>query len=164
MAQQVPTQLCYRDGQLSSWGFSVNLEDETDPDLTFIEWFKVLLDPVTYEERQSKDPGRFPHSHQVVQDAYRDFFRELCTYIEKQLEEYVRSWRTAAVEFLFSVPTTWTAVSVINDFKRLAQEAGFGQAAPSHSVRIGLTEAEAAAVNTLKAQSVSYQVLSLFRH
>ena len=68
------------------------------------------------------------------------------------------TWRKARIEFSFSVPTTWTSVGVTKDFEKLAREAGFGAAGPAHSVSVGLTEAEAAAVYTFKAQSASYTV------
>jgi hypothetical protein len=68
------------------------------------------------------------------------------------------SWNNASVEFSFTVPTTWTSVGVTNDFETLIREAGFGNAGPNHTVSVGLTEAEAAAVYTLEAQSTSYSV------
>ena len=103
---------------------------------------------------------RFLKSHQDVRKFYRDFLRKLCSYIEEQLEDQVgrTTWRKARIEFSFSVPTTWTSVGVTKDFEKLAREAGFGAAGPAHSVSVGLTEAEAAAVYTFKAQSASYTV------
>lgn len=61
------------------------------------------------------------------------------------------------IEFIFSVPTTWSP-GVAEDLRLLAKEAGFGQDSSSHSVEIGLTEAEAAAVCTLGTESERYGV------
>jgi hypothetical protein len=126
---------------LSSWGFLTNQEESSNPSVSFHEWFKIYLDPQDYNKA-------------------RDFLRKLCSYIEEQLEDQVgrTTWRKAHIEFSFSVPTTWTAVGVTKDFEKLAREAGFGAAGPAHSVSVGLTEAEAAAVYTFKTQSASYTV------
>lgn len=153
----MPTQLCYTNGQLQSWGFSVNHEDDHGQGLQFVEWFKIFLDPDEYNKRKATTPNDVPSSHQQVRLAYRDFLQQLCIYIQKQLEDQVRSWQDATIEFSFTVPTTWTKISVINDFKSLAREAGFGQGGLKHTIQIGLTEAEAAAVYTLKTQSANYE-------
>ena len=152
--------LCYTDDALSSWGFLTKTEDDSDPRKNFQEWFKIFLDPKEYKDARSVDPTGVPPSHEDVRRYYRDFLGKLCSYIERQLEDQVGnfSWQDAHVEFLFSVPTTWTAVGVTKDFERLAREAGFGKAGARHTVAVGLTEAEAAAVYTLKTQSASYAV------
>jgi hypothetical protein len=145
---------------LSSWGFLTNQEDSSNPGISFHEWFKIYLDPQDYNKARVADPTAVPKSHQDVRKVYRDFLRKLCSYIEEQLEDQVgrTTWKRAHIEFSFSVPTTWTAVGVTKDFEKLAREAGFGAAGPTHSVSVGLTEAEAAAVYTFKTQSASYTV------
>jgi hypothetical protein len=145
---------------LSSWGFLTNQEDSLNPSISFHEWFKIYLDPQDYNKARAADPAAVPKSHQDVRKFYRDFLRKLCSYIEEQLEDQVgrTTWRKARIEFSFSVPTTWTSVGVTKDFEKLAREAGFGAAGPAHSVSVGLTEAEAAAVYTFKTQSASYTV------
>jgi hypothetical protein len=145
---------------LSSWGFLTNQEDNSNPSISFHEWFKIYLDPQDYNKARAADAAAVPRSHQDVRKFYRDFLRKLCSYIEEQLEDQVgrTTWRKANIEFSFSVPTTWTAVGVTKDFEKLAREAGFGAAGPAHSVTVGLTEAEAAAVYTFKTQSASYTV------
>jgi hypothetical protein len=137
-----------------------NQEDHSNPSVSFHEWFKTYLDPQEYNKAREADAAAVPKSHQDVRKFYRDFLRKLCPYIQDQLEDQVgrTTWQRARIEFSFSVPTTWTAVSVTKDFEKLAREAGFGAAGPAHSVSVGLTEAEAAAVYTFKAQAASYTV------
>jgi hypothetical protein len=142
---------------LSSWGYLTNLEDHSNPRTSFHEWFKIYLDRNEYNKAREIDPAAVPKSHQDVRKFYRDFLRKLCSYIEEQLEDLVNTWRTARIEFSFSVPTTWTAVGVTKDFEKLVREAGFGEG-PAHSVSVGLTEAEAAAVYTFKTQAACYNV------
>jgi hypothetical protein len=55
-------------------------------------------------------------------------------------------WPNARIEFIFSVPTTWPVVPTVEKFKTIVGRAGFGQYL-HHTVTIGLTEAEAAAVH-----------------
>ena len=145
---------------MSSWGFLANQEDQSNPSISFHEWFKIYLDSKDYNEAREANAAAVPSSHEDVRKFYRDFLQKLCFYIEEQLEDQVgrTTWRKAHIEFSFSVPTTWTAVGVTKDFEKLAREAGFGAAGPAHSVSIGLTEAEAAAVYTFKNQSASYTV------
>lgn len=71
------------------------------------------------------------------------------------------SWGNARIEFSFTVPTTWEAVGITKDFEKLIREAGFGKGGPKHTVAVGLTEAEAAAVHTFKRQSSSYNVSNI---
>ena len=56
-----------------------------------------------------------------------------------------KTWASMKVEFTFSTPTTWVA-PVSQCFRSLVLKAGFGQH-DTHSVILGLTEAEAAAVS-----------------
>lgn len=77
---------------------------------------------------------------------FTDFLTELYQWIQRQLEKnptYRDFVNRGMVEYLFSVPTTWTSQKVINDFKEVISVAGF------RSASIDLTEAEAAAVSTL---------------
>lgn len=65
-------------------------------------------------------------------------------------------WPSAKLEFIFSVPTTWAPVPTVENFKTIVQDSGFGSH-PNHTVTIGLTEAEAAAVH------VSTEAPGIFR-
>ena len=83
-----------------------------------------------------------------VEKWYEDYLRLLYRHIEFKLSpELLRTpWHNAKIEFIFSVPTTWKPPTVEN-FRALAERAGFGTAW-SHTLTVGLTEAEAAAVHT----------------
>lgn len=100
-----------------------------------------------------------PPSHTHVKTYYTDFLKKLYAHIKKNLsiELPALKFEDETIEFIFSVPTTWS-LGVAEDLRLLAQEAGFGQDSPSHSVQIGLTEAEAAAVCTLGTESERYGV------
>lgn len=50
-----------------------------------------------------------------------------------------------AIEFVFSVPTTWYGQDILNDFNAIIRKAGFG-VPHQHEAILGLTEAGAAAV------------------
>lgn len=82
-----------------------------------------------------------------VEKWYEDYLRLLYTHIEFKLNpELLRKWHTAKIEFIFSVPTTWKPPTV-EKFRAIAERAGFGTVW-CHTLSVGLTEAEAAAVHT----------------
>lgn len=81
---------------------------------------------------------------------YLDYFRYLYQYIESKLQmEIPSAWNDAAIEFIFSVPTTWKPHPTVERFRSITEKAGFGRS-PNHISTIGLTEAEAAAVHMSK--------------
>lgn len=67
-----------------------------------------------------------------------------------------------SVTFLFSVPTTWIKMDLINVFKAVIRTAGFGTEGARHTAEVDLTEAEAAAVATLKTSPVNFHMGSIF--
>ena len=140
---------------MSSWGFLTRNEDDQ---ALVHEWFKTFFDEDVYEEARKRDPSQVPSSHAEVRRYYKDFLTKLYPEIRKRLEDRVSDWTDGHVEFLFSVPTTWTKIGLANDFKKIAQDAGFGQDGKNHVVDVGLTEAEAAACHTFTAQSAVYSV------
>ena len=85
---------------------------------------------------------------QEVERWYRDYLQKMYDYLKFNLggELSGTTWKDARVEFIFSVPTTWAPVPTVENFKRIVRDAGFGSQT-HHSVNIGLTEAEAAAVH-----------------
>ena len=148
--------MCYRSGRFSSWGFETRLEDTSDPELDTGEWFKVYLDRKDY--RDATDDS-WPRSYEDVKRAYRDFLRQLYGCIKQEIQSAVLrgvSWQDAPIEFIFSVPTTWTAMAVTHTFQALIHEAGFGTEGVNHKVVIGLTEAEAAAIHTFATEKETY--------
>lgn len=81
---------------------------------------------------------------------YRDYLGLLYEHIKFRLSsELSVRWAAARIEFIFSVPTTWSPHPTVETFRSIIGQAGFsGPANSNHSVTIGLTEAEAAAVHT----------------
>ncbi|KAL8820537.1 MAG: hypothetical protein Q9191_007496 [Dirinaria sp. TL-2023a] len=111
-------------------------------------WFKTYLDPVRLSHAQNQNISSAPESMEEVEKWYEDYLRWLYRHIEFKLGPEIQgtSWHGATIEFIFSVPTTWRP-PVVESFRSIILRAGF-QGYPGHSVTIGLTEAEAAAVHT----------------
>ncbi|KAE8828155.1 hypothetical protein PTNB85_07340 [Pyrenophora teres f. teres] len=148
---KVPTVVVYpTDSQEpSSWGFLSETAAETAAeDKEYKEWFKTCLDPEKLRQKQMDDPESPPQNLQEVEKWYSDYLRKMYEYLSVKLGGEISgvSWEEARVEFIFSVPTTWAPVPVVENFKRLVKEAGYGSH-KNHVVTIGLTEAEAAAVH-----------------
>jgi hypothetical protein len=79
---------------------------------------------------------------------YFDYFQLLYRCIEARLRgELASRWEDATIEFIFSVPTTWQPNPTVERFRNIIKRAGFGQW-EKHTAIMGLTEAEAAAVQT----------------
>ncbi|OCK79537.1 hypothetical protein K432DRAFT_426449 [Lepidopterella palustris CBS 459.81] len=158
---KVPTILVYPLGQSepSSWGFlsetAVELNSE---DKEHKEWFKTYLDPYQLLQKQAKDPEAAPKSLAEVEKCYEDYFRKLYQCITHKLGHEISgaSWEDARIEFIFSVPTTWAPNPTVENFRTIVNRAGFGTLT-NHTVSIGLTEAEAAAVH------VSTEASGIFR-
>jgi hypothetical protein len=118
----------------------------------------VFWDSTEYNKaRNSGNIPYLPPTHADVERYYRDFLSKLYPQIKKHLSDTVRNWNTADIEFLFSVPTTWTKLGLTAKFKEVAMSAGFGRDGP-HTVDVSLTEAEAAAVHTFNTQNNLYEV------
>ena len=159
---KVPTVLVYPHGssKASSWGFLAESKTEQNPDFgTTREWFKTLLDRDFFEQEQVQHPLGTPDSYSEVEGWCRDYLGFLYESIKLKLSSELAtiSWDDAEIEFIFSVPTTWKHPAVEN-FRHLIQQAGFGGTLnANHSVTIGLTEAEAAAIH------VSTESVGIFR-
>ncbi|ETI22823.1 hypothetical protein G647_06899 [Cladophialophora carrionii CBS 160.54] len=152
-ADKVPTSLCYR-GREVVWGFDTQRDEIDDSEVH--DWFKIFLDEKEFEKFRSRGDD-VPPSHGHVKKYYRDFLRKLYAHIKKILstELPALSFEDETIQFIFSVPTTWSP-GVAEDLRVLAREAGFGHDGANHSVEIGLTEAEAAAVCTLGTETERY--------
>lgn len=157
---KVPTVLVYpRDPitpqtEPTSWGFLSETAAEQNKDQK--DWFKTYLDPVRFAEHQASEPTA--PSMDEVEKWYEDYLRQLYRYIEFKLNPELSrtSWHNAKVEFIFSVPTTWKPPTV-EKFRSITKRAGFGTVW-SHTLTIGLTEAEAAAVHTSVEASGIFEV------
>ncbi|KAI4276552.1 MAG: hypothetical protein L6R38_005639 [Xanthoria sp. 2 TBL-2021] len=148
---KVPTVLVYPNNQQkpSSWGFlSETVAEQNAPDKEYKDWFKTFLDPARLGQKQAEDPVYSPRSLEEVERLYEDYHRLLYKHIEFKLSVELSkiSWHSASVEFIFSVPTTWPP-QIVEKYREIVQRAGFAQC-KNHTLSIGLTEAEAAAVHT----------------
>jgi hypothetical protein len=136
---KVDTMVAYHAGQdqAVAWGFLVN-KDLSD-ELVVQSLFKLFLDP-THDSQSRRKPD--------VREARKwfvDYMRCLFHAVVQHFDDSYARWRTRRVEFLFSVPTTWKNPAMIAEIESLIKQAGFGSDR-NHSVKISLTEAEAAAV------------------
>jgi hypothetical protein len=158
---KVPTVVVYPENnpEPSSWGFlSETIAETTADDKDYKEWFKTSLDPTKLAQKQAEDPENAPKSLAEVEKWYEDYLRKLYEYLAFKLGPDLSgtTWENARIEFIFSVPTTWPPNPTVENFRSIVQRAGFGGYL-RHSVTIGLTEAEAAAVH------VSTEAPGIFR-
>lgn len=164
--QKVHTCLVYgKDEKLSSWGFLC--EDDDEPDLQRKEFFKIFLDKMNLLEAQVKGLQGAPASVEQAQKLVADYLREVYTHVKSTIEHQTgvgpyTGWSDLAVEFIFSVPTTWRNLEVINTFKAAVRQAGFGTESPKHTSTVELTESEAAAVATLKSTAINFEKDDIF--
>lgn len=139
LSNKVPTRLQYDQytKQVKKWGFQCN-HDEDGTDVK--EFFKLHLDP-NYDDQRPNAPK--------VEDArrwLRDYLRCIYNHVREIFSDSFPRWTAQRTEFVFSVPTTWNNPRMIADIEAIITDAGFGSAGAEHRTRIGLTEAEAAAV------------------
>ena len=143
LANKVPSLLQYNQdtNTVKAWGFLCDKQDVAD-----IRNFKLHLDPAFSE----------PHPDALSLDQarqyYQDFLRCLHDYIEESFSSSLPRWKARRTEFVFSVPTTWKNPSMIAETENIIRRAGFGTDGVDHRARIGLTEAEAAAVYAANQQ------------
>jgi len=164
---KVPTTLLYHaSGMLSSWGFLCTGDD--DGTKTRREFFKIFLEAGTLADAQAQGISSAPSSTLEAQRFATDYLSHVYAHVKESIERETGrrnlpgGWAGLAVEFVFSVPTTWTSLGVVNTFKTVIRSAGFGVEGPRHSAEVDLTEAEAAAVATLKTSAVVFDMGSLF--
>ncbi|PIB01699.1 hypothetical protein CB0940_02019 [Cercospora beticola] len=148
-ADKVATRVGYRKGTnvVKNWGFESTFGDES---IDLREQFKLTLD-AEYED----DRG---FSCQDARRWYLDYLRCLHGEIKRFFDEQVPRWESMHIEYNFSVPTTWKNPAMIASMEKLIETAGFG-GTPRQSVRMSLTEAEAAAI---EAATTQYQVGDIF--
>ncbi|KAL9614056.1 MAG: hypothetical protein Q9167_001410, partial [Letrouitia subvulpina] len=163
---KVPTILVYPNDQFrpSSWGFlSETTAEQYAEDKDFKDWFKTFLDPVRLEQKQAEDPIYSPRTIEEVERWYEDYLKLLYKHIEHKLSSELagQPWHNARIEFIFSVPTTWPP-AVVERYRSTVENAGFAQCR-NHSLVIGLTEAEAAAVYTALEAPGIFKDLSVLR-
>ncbi|KAH7126111.1 hypothetical protein EDB81DRAFT_203545 [Dactylonectria macrodidyma] len=166
--RKVPTTLIYNaDGSLNSWGFMCGDDDDSVPDRTRREFFKIFIDGDTLAAAQQQGLSSAPKSVAEAGGFLTDYLQQIYAHVKESIEmqigkRHTGGWKDMAVKFLFSVPTTWTNMSIINTFKGIIRDAGFGTEGPKHTAEVDLTEAEAASVATLKTSAVNFNVGSMF--
>lgn len=132
------------------------------------EFFKMFVDSDNLIAAQEQGVSQAPKTMAEAQKYAIDYLRQVYDHVKRSIEMQVGlghvagGWANMAVDFLFSVPTTWTRMETINAFKGIIRNAGFGVEGPRHSAQIDLTEAEAAAVATLKTSAIKFNQGSLF--
>ncbi|KAH0542983.1 hypothetical protein FGG08_002671 [Glutinoglossum americanum] len=154
IANKVPTAVCYRAGikGIVSWGFGCPSPDNLGRGMEVKDCFKLYLDPNvlnnTFREHHEYAVGR--------PEDVRMWFTDFLTVLYNHTAEFIRKylglgdWDSSSVEYIFSVPTTWKDLAVVENFRTIVSDAGFGKS-KRHSVAIELTEAEAAAVYTARS-------------
>ncbi|UNI23980.1 hypothetical protein JDV02_009765 [Purpureocillium takamizusanense] len=143
-------------------------DDDNAPGKTRREFFKIFIDEATIAAAQRQGLLHAPKSTADAQRYATDYLREVYGHVKETVEmqlgrrHFGGGWANMAVTFLFSVPTTWTRMEIINTFKAIIRDAGFGIEGPRHTAQVDLTEAEAAAVATLKTSALQFDTGSLF--
>ncbi|KAM6538186.1 hypothetical protein FALCPG4_000069 [Fusarium falciforme] len=162
---KVPSRLVYNhDHTVSSWGFfSAVYDDPLPPGKREHRLFKMFLDQDTCDEARKAGLTTIATTAEASKCA-TDYLREIYRHIKRTYEEMTgtANWASSSVSFLFSVPTTWRGLDVSNTFKATIRSAGFGTEGPRHLAQIDLTEAEAAAVDTLKSGVVNFRAGDVF--
>lgn len=118
-------------------------------------------------EAQIKGLEGAPESVIQAQRLVTDYLRQVYAHVKSTIEHQTgigpfTGWKDWAVEFIFSVPTTWRSLEVVNTFKAAIKEAGFGTEGPHHTSTVELTESEAAAVATIKSTAIVFEKDDIF--
>lgn len=167
--RKCPTTLVYNsDGTLSSWGFMCEDDDDRQHmSKTRREFFKIFLDQETLDAAHQHGLSQAPKTTAEAQMFVTEYLRRVYSHVKESVETQMGirmrgGWGSLAIDFLFSVPTTWTNQAIINVFKTIIRDAGFGSEGLRHNATVDLTEAEAAAVATVKQSAISWQMGEIF--
>ncbi|KAJ5117162.1 hypothetical protein N7448_004107 [Penicillium atrosanguineum] len=138
LANKVPTCIEY-DSEFKSvinWGFKCDPEDKSS---NIKEFFKLHLAP-QYQDEYPEAPSRHD-----AQRWFQDYIQCIYQHVVSHFNSSIPQFASRNVEFLFSVPTTWKDVRMVEETRRLLERA-INAKTSNHRASIGLTEAEAAAV------------------
>ncbi|KAK1829523.1 hypothetical protein QBC39DRAFT_356326 [Podospora conica] len=138
------------------WGF---LCDSETPEMEKCRYLKMFLEPQLLKKGLENGNTWAPKSMAEVHTLVSAYLKEVYKHIRQSIfrnnggkgtpgPDMNAQWDEMAIEFIFSVPTTWHGQGLLNDFLKIIRDAGFGES-PKHEVILGLTEAEAAAVSSM---------------
>ncbi|KIW72501.1 hypothetical protein PV04_00686 [Phialophora macrospora] len=135
--------------KLSSWGLLALEENERySPHKISREFFKLFLDDRVLLSQRAEHIGDV--THEDVQRWFQDYLHQLYQHIESSFKGSRPELWEGMVRFVFSVPTTWDP-EVVACFKAVIKKAGFADGrVPGHTAEVTLTEAQAAAVETVR--------------
>ncbi|KAJ5930551.1 hypothetical protein N7466_006044 [Penicillium verhagenii] len=137
LSNKVPTCIEYdKHGGLKEWGFQCDQEEKS---LNIKEFFKLHLAPQYHDDY----PGAPTRAE--AQKWFQDYVHCVYQHAISHFTNTIPHFSSRNVEFLFSVPTTWKDVRMVEETRSLLETA-INAKTPNHRVSIGLTEAEAAAV------------------
>ncbi|KAJ5510948.1 hypothetical protein N7453_003051 [Penicillium expansum] len=138
LSNKVPTCIEYdnESGSIKNWGFKC---DQEDGNADIKEFFKLHLAPHYHDDF----PGS--PSRQDAQRWFQDYIRCIYQHVISHFNTTIPHFSSRQVEFLFSVPTTWKDVRMVEETRRILHHA-INSKTPNHRISVGLTEAEAAAV------------------
>jgi hypothetical protein len=143
LANKVPSRLAYSKttGELQAWGLYCQ---DYNPSLELQELFKLNLDP------DYLDPYESAPTTEQARVWYVDYLHCVYQHLVYHFSSRIPQWNSMAVEWIFSVPTTWKNPKTVADIDSLIRIAGFGSDGSSHSARVTLNEAEAAAISVAR--------------
>ncbi|TVY38313.1 hypothetical protein LSUB1_G004387 [Lachnellula subtilissima] len=145
---KVPTKIIIpHDGSEPRWGFLCNLEDDYQGAGEVREHFKIYLDQETIHLARKEGVKNVVGTTEEALTLITEYLRQIHQHIKFSIESQIGPWTEKKIEFLFSLPTTWTSFETTNKFNKAIVAAGFSSENPTkHSAKLELTEAEAAAV------------------
>jgi hypothetical protein len=168
---KVPTKVCYRAGskRCVKWGFECPPPEDMERGMSVLDCFKLFLDPEYFRDAFEQSPQDAIWTKEDVRMWFIDFLRELRKHvvdlISKELGRAEKGeWEATRVEYNFTYPTTWKDTEALEEFREIVAEAGYGDRHDSsaeekrHTVRIDLTEAEAAAVYTAGSSKHQHEI------
>jgi len=161
-AHQVKCPTKFVAGRTNRWGFLCD-GDEVEDNEQLEECFKIYLDQRSIDEARRRQLQDMPATVEDAQLLTTEYLSYVYRHIKYSIEASTSGpWTNKAVEFNFSMPTTWKALGILNGFEKAIQNAGFGAESTRHYVKLGLTEAEAAAVSDPEAVQ-SYTQIDTFK-
>ncbi|KAH7369540.1 hypothetical protein BKA65DRAFT_544273 [Rhexocercosporidium sp. MPI-PUGE-AT-0058] len=146
--EKVPTKLAYdSNGALLAWG-----QCDDIPYDNVKECFKSYIAEFAFPEF----PGA-PTSKQVLFRWVQDYLTALCKQTAIDIDAQNDSWRNGHITWNFTVPGSWSAHTMVADFRRLAEDAVFSCFVTRNLIQVHthLTEGEASALCLLNLGTVA---------